>query len=1062
MPALARILAGLVVVTLGLVPGPAYAAPPSLPATPSSVIPRAASIFSGQLGGYQSAIDGEGRISIAYESAESVYVIQSGPDGKSWGASQALGKGGTIHSINANIGGDLVVSWISQGKPLVSIKTKADKAWRSYTLESGTAYLGARGAMVLPDGTTVVMWLDSSNYEGKLWTSTISKAGVTTENLLVESNVTAGAKLLSNAAGQPMLFYGSGELTYVRSYQTGFWSAPVAVCSCLTESAAFAGGGRYLLKTYGGALAVYSSAQGQAKEYAIPSGRLIAGGGGRVWSAWSVNDDRLGAVRIAELDLTTGRFVSEREVARYNLDPGLPNADWPRNTVASPDLVVDSNGQPTVAWFYSVWVKVDDFLPSFMSPRASPTGAALSTRRAIPQEDNPYNDYYVYIATGETGAPKLVSRELPYGDTLVTGPSGTTVYLWNEPLAYPNSRLLAEVLGKSEDNGCVSVPADGGPIQQSVAPGPRGANLESRKALRFYSMEAVGCFEPITEASHKWGKGWERKGVWVNAADTTRINGVDFLAQPGTILFDANNKRINWLPGATVAMGLQGKEFNSFVAPGTLKDPYSMQITAGRTVLNIGAAFRDDKGVNTAIRIPKPKAGGKQAQLLGMPVVPGVGVYLEWGVDGAFETGGEGGYTQVRASLGFVGVLNPEEEEMLQRKPNQTCSWDERNSIAKGSSTTTVKGRKITSDRYLRCELAAIGGPGGIVMRWKLLPHGAISPGISATFRTTNKSGLQLREVKGTIPHLAVGPFSLDDVELSYSPATDTRGSVWSAKASGGLSFGGGAGVEYKATVGFSIQLVDASKGLWDSWKIQGFTLGVEAKIPTGGPTYIRRLLGTVDYGDQLGGASMSGNVTWALGNPLPIGAETFDPLSIDATLTYTDAIKRNPSDPTSSAQPAKFALQGTGAIFGMPLADMTAEAELAGSFPAAVNRLSLEATADLQRIPWPLPSLLSLKGSAKLTGFYDWRDYTWQVQGTVRDMNWGLFTLATGVDGGDVLFSDRGWAICANTKDATFGASGSWTSFDDIKTYSSNCDVGVMKSIPKTPKQQPREWHGV
>jgi len=1041
-------LAAVLVLALIAVPTTVQAgsSPTSLRA--DSLQPRAAAIFSGFLSSYAVGIDGEGKITIAYVAEGTAYAITSGANGKGWSKAESLGRGDSVTSVNSSVSGDTVIGWSSAGELKVSIRLKGATGWRSYVKHSSTQTINAFSAMVLPDDTTMTFWLDNSTSEGKVWTATLSATGVKGTPQLLATGIT-GAKMLPTSVGQPILFLGTASGTVARAYRSGTWESGVSVCACNAESAEFGGGGRYLLKTFSNTLAVFSAGSATTREYDIPSGRQIAAGGGRVFAAWSTGsstDERSGGVYLAELDLESGRFTGQRTVASYNLDPGIPNAEWVRNYISGVNLVVAGDGQPTVAWDYSVWIKVD--------------GGPVSSRTAPRDLDpNPYMDYYAYMASGEKGSPKLLTRVGTVYPRPYAGHGGTGVVLWSENLAaFPNVRLLAEVFGNSQDTGCVNVPGDGGPIQPSAQRGPRSAVLQTRQALRFFSLEAVGCFEPITEASHKWGKTWQRKGVWLNATDTTRINGIDILAPAGSILFDVNNRTINWLPGAEFRLGLQGKQFHSFKAPGTLTKPFSVPIRPTKTVLNIGTSFRDDETAKNAAVLPSATPGGERGQLLGMPVISGVGLSLEWGVEGAFESGGEGGYTQVRASLGFAGSFDADQVRKTKLKPDRPCLWSERNTVVKGViAGGTGMGNKATSERFLRCEVVNPLDPDN-GMRWKLLPRAAISPGISATFRSTNKSGLQLREVKGSIQTLALGPFALEDIQLTYTPATDTRGSVWAFRGSASFGFGkiGAKALrDYKATLGFSIQLVDPSKGLWDSWQLQGFTMGFDgAKLPTGGLTYITRFLGSVDYGDTLGGATVSASVTWAFGNPLPIGPESFDPLAIDATLTYVDATLPNPNEPGSKAQPARLTMQGTGSIFGMPLADLTAEAELAGSFPSAVNRLSFEAGADLREIRWALPKAIAISGSVRLVGFYDWRDSTWQFRGAVTGMDWNLFSLATGVTGGEVLFSDRGWAVCGITKNSTFGASGSWTSADDIVLYESNCDVGVMKSIPKSPRK--------
>lgn len=595
---------------------------------------------------------------------------------------------------------------------------------------------------------------------------------------------------------------------------------------------------------------------------------------------------------------------------------------------------------------------------------------------------------------------------------------------------YGSTNYLPFALGDS----CVRVPDDGGPLDaESIARmRPKADADQNRSSLRFGAVEAVGCFEPLAKSDSGWAKVVSTAGMWVNSAPMTRINGIDVPADPGTLLFDTKAMRISWLPTTEVALSLQGVVFFRGMSKGSFKNPFSIKVSTGKTVLNL-------TGKDLV-----PVKGKPRQRVLGMDLANDVGVRLELGVDG------DGGYTQVSVTLGFDGSFDPTAVPISQVQAVTPCRVGERNKLTR---VATVPDPGTTDYRYFRCEFADPLDPDD-GFAWMPVKQALVSPGIAATVRTSNKSGLEVKQVKGVLGHVVAGPLMLENVELSYTPATSVQRALWSFKATGGMRFGAGPLGKVKPTVGGTIAEPAASGDPMrpSGWSLQGVSVGVQAQIPIGGPFSLTRLQMDIDRGDDLGGFTASGTLGLSGGIPITIGPNEFDAFSIDGTLTYTSARTANPDDTTSRPTPAQFTVQGTGSLAGAPVGQLTVKAALAGNFPAAITKLDVDGDINLSglREKWKWIKRLGVSGSAKIVGFVNVSgedDGKYQLQGAVRDLS--IDRLKVGPFGGDIMISDRGIAVCAQASTVSLISTGFSYLYDTkkVKTHLTGCDVAIVKS---------------
>lgn len=596
---------------------------------------------------------------------------------------------------------------------------------------------------------------------------------------------------------------------------------------------------------------------------------------------------------------------------------------------------------------------------------------------------------------------------------------------------YGSTNYLPFALGDS----CVRVPDDGGPLDaESIARmRPRADADQNRSSLRFGAVEAVGCFEPLAKSDSGWAKVVSTAGMWVNSAPMTRINGIDVPADPGTLLFDTKAMRISWLPTTEVALSLQGVVFFRGMSKGSFKNPFSIKVSTGKTVLNL-------TGKDLV-----PVKGKAPPRVLGMDLAKDVGVRLELGVDR------DGGYTQVSTTLGFGGSFDPESVPRSRIvEQYASCPEDKRNSLVK---VATKPNPMSTDFRYFRCELVDPLDPyDGFA--WMPVKEALVSPGISATARTSNKSGLEFKQVRGVLGQVVAGPLMLENVELAYSPATSTQWALWSLKGTGGLRFAAGPLRNVKVTLGGTIADTATSPDPLapSRWMLQGFTVGMEARVPIGGPFSLTRLQMAVDAGDALGGFNASGSLSLAGGIPVTIGPDQFDAFSIDGTLIYTSSRLANPDDTSSQPTPAIFTVQGSGSLAGAPVGQLTVNAELAGDFPSAITKLDVDGDINLSALKekWKWIKRLGVSGSAKIVGFANVSGKgqgKYQLQGAVRDLS--IERLKVGPFGGDIMISDRGIAVCAQTSTVSLISTGFSYLYDTkkVKTHLTGCDVAIVKS---------------
>lgn len=962
-------------------------------------------------------IDENGAVTLFCHDASGVFAIRS-EDRKTWANRQDLFAQGMYLAVASNQRGDILLINVvnvneSRDRSVTAARFNAlSGSWQVDPLCVGTQdSCGVDDASIGEDGTAAIAWVsyvpgtsvDQVQVRVARPGEAFGPAEVAATGNINQSSVVVGE------AGRVDLVWGWWTFPLHHQWRnpgTGEWSRPTELC-CSSQEGIFLGDGTSIHLVSDGAgrlvlLSEYAFLYFDGTSWTTPkpfrgqdfrgfSG--VAGGSGRLYALWTGKGSGdgliVGPTRLLEVDASTGELVERGDPI---MGVAVDTMSYERFSFG-----VDSSGMP-----YAL--------------------LGRSTARGL--------DYLAVTSDGRV--EKVFADGLGPSDSCRTGGmamngSGQGVRLimcgLRTDMVEPRSYFV-QPFGPAS-NSCVRVPSDGGPLESDgtgqVRAGPTATAETSRPSLRFGAVEAVGCFEPLARSDSAWAKVVSTAGMWVNSADLTRINGIDVPAAPGTLLFDTKAMRISWLPTSEIALAMQGTIFYRFLSKGSFKNPFSLPVKVGQKTINLTPA--DPLGSKDK---PAPR-------ILGVDLRKDAAISLDFGVDKEV-----GGYTQVRATLGFAGTWdkgtiksNPKAEA------GTKCSARDANVVVRNSQ-----------GRLMKCEAINPQDPKR-TSRWVQVEGlQTLEPGISATIRASNKNGLELREVKGSIKHLAVGPVQLENVELAYGPATATKPAIWSMKGSTGIKVGiGRASRNVKVTLGGALAY-DTSPTAQTPLYLQGLTFGVEGiPIPTGGPTAIRRLSGSWDRGDALGGWSLSGGMSWIIGPTISVGPDDYDTAALDVTYTFKAATLANPSDPMSKGEPASLTVQGAGKIVGVPMGQVTAQMSFNDGLPAFIDRIELEGDVSLDKLPWKWAKKLGISGSAKIVGYYDFVEKRYQLQGAVRDLS--IKKLKVGPFGGDIMISDRGFAVCAQVPTVSVVAVGysyRWAT-DESRTHLANCDVAVVRS---------------
>lgn len=961
-------------------------------------------------------IDENGAVTLFCHDASGVFAIRS-EDRKTWANRQDLFAQGMYLTVASNQRGDiLLVNYVTAGALGESVTAARFNAlsgsWQVDPLCVGTQdSCGVDDASIGEDGTAAIAWV--SYVPGTSVTQVqvrvarpgeaFGPAEVAATGNIFQSSVVVGE------AGRVDLVWGYWTFPLHHQWRnpaTGEWSRPTELC-CRSQEAIYFGGdlGIHLVSDGAGRLVLLSQyaflyfdgtswttpKPFRGQDFSGFSG--VAGGSGRLYALWTGKGSGdlsiVGPTRLLEVDASSGELV-ERGAPIM----GVAVATTMSNTLFS--FGVDSSGMP--------YALLGRYL------RSAPVVEYLAVT-----SDGRVEKVFAH----DQGSSDSCSP----GSTAMNG-SGQGVLLIMCGLRSEPRSYFVQPFGPASDS-CVRVPSDGGPLESDgtgqVRAGRAAPAETSRPSLRFGAVEAVGCFEPLAQSDSAWAKVVSTAGMWVNSADLTRINGIDVPAEPGTLLFDTKAMRISWLPTSEVALAMQGTVFYRFLSKGSFKNPFSLPVKVGQKTINLTPA--DLLGSKDK---PAPR-------ILGVDLRKDAAISLDFGVDKEV-----GGYTQIRATLGFAGTWD---KGTIKNNPKAEagtkCSARDANVVVRNSQ-----------GRLMKCEAINPQDPKR-TSRWVQVEGlQTLEPGISATIRASNKNGLEVREVKGSIKQLAVGPVQLESVELAYGPATATKPAIWSMKGSTGIKVGiGRASRNVKVTLGGALAY-DTSPTAQTPLYLQGLTFGVEGiPIPTGGPTAIRRLSGSWDRGDALGGWSLSGGMSWIIGPTISVGPDDYDTAALDVTYTFKAPTLADPSDPKSKKEPASLTVQGAGKVVGVPMGQVTAQMSINDGVPAFIDRIDLEGDVSLDKLPWKWAKKLGISGSAKIVGYYDFVEKRYQLQGAVRDLS--IKKLKVGPFGGDIMISDRGFAVCAQVPTVSVVAVGysyQWAT-DESRTHLANCDVAVVRS---------------
>jgi len=1044
---LALLAAGALIATT--VPAVAHAhTPPSSvpPSVSAEVQPRSSA--QGAISGLTAFDGGPGQVVLGYfiyrenSFTYDAYLMESRPGAVNWSSPVRFASGlnstsDVVWPTGASAEGGLAIAVLQRESWLLSVRRSMGSDWSTYAVpRAGTL---TSPPVVLPDGTTVVTWTEAS---GGARYATVSPRGAVSD-----------AQTLSPSASSALLVLADGETLYAftraeASPQTSLstfspetgWSPPARVCDCTPQAVAWGGDDQFLLTLGGGESIIVRSSGGSPTRIVGSGSQSIAMGGGKVFGVgWQGKADRDQLTRVEYSPVTGALLTSQVLTSVSNRVPGAP-ADWDaRHFGGASRIVVDGQGLPFVAAEYGRLTCFDVFLPK--------VGA-----RAVDFNECQQVDFY--IAEGLAASARQITSQdnVPYA--LAVSSNGQGALAWLEPLedcasAGPTcvQRIMTRAFGEAKRDSCLRIPEGGGPIdlKRAVYPDEAAGSMfarpdrrsgKSRNEVRFGAMQAIGCFEPLLKPNKDWPKGFAGPGVFINTQDVTRINGIDVPAPPGALLFDSRAMRIFWLPTTEIELAVMGQVFYRQRATGSFKNPFKLVVPTGMKAITL-----------TLAQATKPITGGsvKAPSILGVDLLNETSIRLTMGVDRKV-----GGFTEIGVTLPLPSDLKRAKVKRNPKAEDRTkCSTNELNVVVRNAQ-----------GKYMRCAAIDPGNPRR-TSRWvPVAAEGGLSqvvdPGITGALRTSNAMGLEVRETKLSIETLAVGPYQLENLELTYLPASGARPATLSAKAGVNTGFRMGVGPlrvgrNVKIVVGGSLSVETDEVGR-KALSVQALSFSVQGlPIPTGGPTAITRVAASFDRGDRLGGWSLSGSVAWVVGpSMISVGSASYDAASIEGTFTYTSARERDPGVADSKPVPASFTLQGVGSLAGAPLGQVTMDVAMSNGFPSAVTTISLEGDVDLARLPWKWVKRLGVTGSAKIVGRTDLLEGGYQYQGIVRDLGIAKIKKLGGLTvGGDIMVSDRGIAVCAQAAGATVisaGFSYLWKE-GKVTTYLTACDVAVVRS---------------
>lgn len=1044
-----------------------------VPSHNSTLAPRAAtSVASGAIGGLLTAVDGEGRITVAFAKDGGIYAVTSGPEGRSWGTPTLLGQGETVSGLSATVSGATQVAWTSGSAGQVALRQAGASAWSTVGVTGGwPAVVG------VSDDTAVVAWAAG----GSVWGATASKAGLSTPIVLASG--VSDWRLLGDGIGEAVLFT-DGQMASARVFRSDRWSAAANVCACGLYSATSGGAHQYVLPMQGGGLAVYDTSAGTVRT--APSARTesFAMGGGQLFTAWARTGDKEAAVLVAEVDLTTGKPGAERVLATYNLDPGFPDAPWVRHSLGRPEITVDGSGTPTAAWGFGRWTKADSF---------EPKAAAADPRRV---DHNEYIQAELYYST-DFGAPReATSLDAVSIASLRAGAGGTGALAWLEPAAN-GSQLMVESFGSKEAASCLLIPPDGGPIEGLDATPASRASSATRSEIRFGVLTAAGCLQQ------------KRPGVWVHNHERVRLNGIDIIAVPGTVEFRTTPPQVVFEPKGTYVLRLEGVDLAAF----TLTTADKPVVWSG---ISSSGTFNIMHALKSAAKTPT------YGRFMNLPLLPDAGVQLEFGYDSTL-----GGYTKVSGTVSFTlpsfmlvsgkpsssrapsarvmtelvnqappappvvgrGLPKPgrnractpadaEKGPIKQGKANLWCvpnlagvfQWVERPLTARrGQScspamlgtTFEVSGSPLqclrsgkgftwqspprTSPVKVddRCTAAQEGDVSGVrddkgrgavgrCVKGKWRPSSQVF--VTASAMATNAFGLARQQASVLVPEITVGPVTFLGVNLSYTAGVGTGKN----RVPSELSFDGGVplgawprlpGLK-ESTGKLSFKLLDGqfhSLGLtWEGMLMHpnGLTL---TRI---GMSFSRESAASGTGGAFTVGAGIGPVFSW-FGQDLQV-------LSGDLTVTVTDSLpaKAFADGSLRKAQPAAILLTGGAKMLGAPLANAQVKMELSDTWPRSITRVEFEGVAEFS----PLGAIFGWSGASLSGKVYGW--YQPAAGATPRRFQvQGYLTLLGDPYTG--LISDRGWVVCGPTGSGYLRLAGA----PAVTTLETGCSVDLAAS---------------
>lgn len=497
-------------------------------ATPPT--PRADYSVPGSITSTKAAVDAAGRITAAYAQGGRILAMTSTAAGKTWGGPVDVGAGSDISSVTTSRRGTSAVAWIDGGSPRVAIRQAAGGGWATRVLPGAADNSTRLDAVVLGDDTVLAAWTSGSWPERQTWAVAISADGTVSKPSVV-APATAGHRLAGDGQNSAVLFTEDNSGVHARNYSGGAWSAAVNVCACSLASVQAGGAGIYTLNGEGGAT-VYRSETSTAKTYASTKSHVVAMGGGKLFAARAVSEDRVGSIRLAEVDLQTGALGAERTIATVALDPGFATAPWLRHVLYAPLLRVDGLGRPSLAWLL---MKYTD---GFIEPKSVP-----------PIDENDFVQVELYLSDQGT-APSLVASADSFSvQALEVGHGGTGVLVWSVSPS-SGSRTFWQTFGSNDDTSCILPPADGGPLegtspwtgatqpQRRIALAARAGKGETSGRERFGPIEIVGCISK------------DAKGRWVNDAPVVRMNGIDIYGEEKSVVFDPRIGSVSFMAGS--------------------------------------------------------------------------------------------------------------------------------------------------------------------------------------------------------------------------------------------------------------------------------------------------------------------------------------------------------------------------------------------------------------------------------------------------------------------------------------------------------------------------------